>query len=249
MSNLKTHPHFVFPQDPNTILWRYMDFTKFLSMLEESALFMTRVDKFKDPFEGTITSFDKTNRNILYDKGMADILPIMDHLNDLQRERSYVNCWHANEFESAAMWDLYVKSNEGIAIKTTFQALSDSISCDVKKLWIGNVEYVDFNNTPTPRGNHYYSIFLKRKSFEHEKEVRVFYGEHPNDYYANKPIPDEPKYKFGFNLSVDLHTLIKEIYVSPNAATWLYELILKVTKRYRIEANVIQSDLYKSPLF
>ncbi|MBS1532662.1 MAG: DUF2971 domain-containing protein [Bacteroidetes bacterium] len=247
MSKLKTHPHFDYPEDPCAILWRYMDFTKFVSLLEDSALFMTRADKFKDPFEGTITSFDKANRYSLYDKGLADILPIIDHLSDLQRERSYVNCWHCNEFESAAMWDLYVKSNEGIAIKTTLEALSDSITSD-QHVWIGNVEYIDFNNAATPRGNHYYPMFLKRKSFEHEKEVRVFYGEHPNDYYANKPIPDKPKYQFGFKLPVDLNILIQEIYISPNAATWLYELVLKVKKRYEIEARVVQSDLYKSPL-
>ncbi|MBB6111201.1 hypothetical protein SAMN05421821_11111 [Mucilaginibacter lappiensis] len=248
MSELKVHPHFDYPKDPGTTLWRYMDFTKFLSLLEDSALFMTRADKFRDPFEGTITSFDKANRYAIYEKGMADILPHMDHLSDLQRERSYVNCWHANEFESAAMWDLYLKSNEGIAIKTTFQMLSDSIA-DGQKVWIGSVEYIDYNTTATPRGNLYSPMFLKRKSFEHEREVRVFYGENPNDYSAGKTKPDEPKYQYGFSLSVDLHILIQEVYVSPNAPSWLYRLILKVAERCEIEANVIQSDLYKSPIF
>jgi hypothetical protein len=248
MSDLKVHPHFDYPTDPNTMLWRYMDFTKFLSLLEDSALFMTRADKFRDPFEGTITPFDKANRHTLYNKGMADIMPHVDHLNDLQRQRSYVNCWHANEFESAAMWDLYLKSNEGIAIKTTFQKLSDSIK-DGKKVWMGNVDYIDYNAEATPRGNHYYPMFLKRKSFEHEKEVRVFYGEHPNDYFAGKSKPDEPKYQYGFNLLVDINTLIQAVYVSPNAASWLYELVLKVVKRYGLDVDVIQSDLYQSPLF
>ena len=36
----------------DTVLWRYMDFTKFVSLLEKSALFFPRADKLGDPFEG-----------------------------------------------------------------------------------------------------------------------------------------------------------------------------------------------------
>ena len=40
------------------------------------------------------------------------------------RDCTAVNCWHINEHESAAMWDLYLKSNEGIAIQSTYQKLA-----------------------------------------------------------------------------------------------------------------------------
>jgi len=36
-----------------TVLWRYLDFTKFVSMLDSSSLFFTRCDLFDDPFEGS----------------------------------------------------------------------------------------------------------------------------------------------------------------------------------------------------
>lgn len=51
------HPVFNPPSD-DAVLWRYMDFTKFVSLLEKSALFFARADKLGDPFEG---AFSKIN--------------------------------------------------------------------------------------------------------------------------------------------------------------------------------------------
>jgi len=39
------------------------------------------------------------------------------------RRYVFVNPWHKNEFESAAMWKLYLKSEEGVAIRTTVERL------------------------------------------------------------------------------------------------------------------------------
>ncbi len=35
------------------------------------------------------------------------------------REIHFVSCWHENETESEAMWKLYLKSGDGVAIQTT----------------------------------------------------------------------------------------------------------------------------------
>lgn len=35
-------------------LWRYMDLAKFLSLLDESSLYFTRIDHFNDPYEGAL---------------------------------------------------------------------------------------------------------------------------------------------------------------------------------------------------
>lgn len=39
---------------PQAKLWRYMDLSKFLSLLEDSSLFFTRIDHFQDAFEGSL---------------------------------------------------------------------------------------------------------------------------------------------------------------------------------------------------
>jgi hypothetical protein len=248
MAELKIHPHFDHPE-PTTSLWRYMDLTKLLAILEYESLYMVRIDKFTDTFEGVIPAYDKANRDTLYkEDGLVEIMDHVDGLAHLQRSRSYVNCWHMNEFESAAMWSLYLKSDEGIAIKTSFQALSDSIIDNEHKTWIGSVDYIDYDNTAMPRGNHYYPSFFKRKSFEHEKEVRIFYGENPNEWFSRGVVTREPLYSNGFNLKVDIKSMIGAIYVSPTSPPWLFELVKRIIEKYSLATPVIQSTLYSSPL-
>ena len=55
------HPVFNPPPD-DAILWRYMDFTKFVSLLEKQALFFARADKLGDSFEGSLSQVNKTLR-------------------------------------------------------------------------------------------------------------------------------------------------------------------------------------------
>ena len=59
------HPSFKSPPD-DAVLWRYMDFTKFVSLLDKRALFFVRADKLGDPFEGTITKVNVTARAAFY---------------------------------------------------------------------------------------------------------------------------------------------------------------------------------------
>ena len=41
--------------DDNTIIWKYLDLSKFLDMLLSKQLFMSRSDKFEDQYEGTFS--------------------------------------------------------------------------------------------------------------------------------------------------------------------------------------------------
>ena len=55
-----------------------------------------------------------------------------------QKLEMAINCWHMNDFESEAMWKLYLKSNEGIAIQSTYQRLIDSLSNTDLSIHIGD---------------------------------------------------------------------------------------------------------------
>jgi hypothetical protein len=44
-ANLRTPPN-------DTVLWRYMDFAKFIQMIESKSLWFTRLDQLEDPLEG-----------------------------------------------------------------------------------------------------------------------------------------------------------------------------------------------------
>ena len=61
----KEHPSFT-PPCNNAVLWRYMDFTKFISLLDTSSLFFARADKLGDLFEGTYSRVNMALQPILY---------------------------------------------------------------------------------------------------------------------------------------------------------------------------------------
>ncbi len=48
-------PAFTPPDNVDVKLWRYMDLTRFVSMLEEKGVLFTRADLFDDKFEGTMS--------------------------------------------------------------------------------------------------------------------------------------------------------------------------------------------------
>ncbi|GEM_PF-5423954 len=86
-----------------------------------------------------------------------------------ERKTKFINCWHLNDFESAAMWDFYLKSNEGIAIQTTFDRFKRSLNRSKEEIYMGKVK----------------PFFTKRISFSHENDVRLLYS---NNIDFNKDI-------------------------------------------------------------
>jgi hypothetical protein len=54
-----------------------------------------------------------------------------------------ISCWHMNEQESAAMWSLYLRSNEGVCIQSTYRRLRSSLPRCVR---IGEVNYLNYDN-------------------------------------------------------------------------------------------------------
>ena len=43
------------PEDTDSRIWRYMDFTKYVSLLQHRGVFFGRADRLGDPFEGSIS--------------------------------------------------------------------------------------------------------------------------------------------------------------------------------------------------
>jgi hypothetical protein len=231
------------PSDETTI-WQYMDFTELVSMLDRGELFFVRIDKVDDPYEGTVPQFNLRERMATYraqypdrteDRTEEQLQKSFDdidhHADELIRQgKVLINCWHMNEFESAAMWDLYAKS--GIAIKTTFKKLKDSLDKGTPELIkFGLVEYTDFTSEWMAEDNLCPRFFLKRKSFEHEKELRAVLQlelEGPTvmvrdgkRYVEDVRDTSDPKQKTerGRYVTADIHTLISEIYIAPRAAS------------------------------
>ena len=217
------------PPTPRTIkIWRYMDFTKFIEILEHDALFFPKVDLFEDQFEGSYSRGNTKLREFVYSRSEKK-KDIDASITQIKKIRKYivVNCWHMSPYESAAMWKLYALSNESICIQTTYKKLRWCLDKDVK---IGMVKYIDYNKSWIPESNIYYPFFYKRKSFEHERELRAIQNL-SNEVIEDIFLKDELK-KGGIWKKVKLNNLIQNIYLPPNCTNWFYDLVKKVVKRY-----------------
>jgi hypothetical protein len=73
----REHPDFPAGSLDATI-WRYIDFTKLVSILNSRSLFFARADQFDDPFEGSSTQANVEARaDFLREAGMApEIIPL-----------------------------------------------------------------------------------------------------------------------------------------------------------------------------
>lgn len=87
----------------------------------------------------------------------------------------------------------------------------------------------------------YWPFVHKRKSFEHENEIRVV---HSRGSWGEDKTPPNGIWK-----PVSLEQLISRIYISPNSDQWFKELVERTTKRYGLEKVVQQSDINAAPLF
>ncbi len=231
------------PQDDALALWRYMDFTKFVSLLEDRAVYFAQlaVRAEDDPFEGslsqpTIKEFVAAAKN----EGLSPVDTEGRVRTTLQtygmaRTLLYANCWHQNTVESAAMWKLYLQSGEGIAIRSSVGQLKASFAKSGRPVHVGMVQYINYDVDLTPIHNVIGLGLLKRKSFEHEREIRALLFEN-----------EGPK---GIKIHVELETLIESIYVAPTAPAWLKSLVNNVVLRYELSIPVLQSALSQRALY
>ena len=141
------------------------------------------------------------------------------------------------------MWKLYSSETEGIAIKTNVGSLLDSFGTNYN--WLpGRVKYIDYDEvTLPPTGKRWLQFLQKRKSFEHEHEVRIVIQEFPDNY----PFNQTPIYDAGNYYKVNLSILIHEVVIAPFAPQWLVELVQSIVTRYDLEVPVTQSTLAASP--
>jgi len=220
-------------------LWRYMDFTKFVSTLENSGLFFARAIKMDDAFEGGYSRGNEELRELVY-KVLGPFQLDPRSVNK-RRHDVVLNCWHGSEHESAAMWKLYSSAAESICIQTSFSRLRKCLPLGVE---IGRVQYIDYETEWVPERHHTLPFLYKRKSFEHEQEFRAIRD------LTNKETAHNIKNKAGENglwVDCNLDELIQAVYVAPNVPRWFSDLVTQVIERYGLNAPVLASSLELKP--
>jgi hypothetical protein len=272
------HPVFSPPDDPDCKLWRYMDLAKFLSLLEDEALFFSSAASMSDRFEGSRGLLDPARGASLGEGYAVYEQRFMTPLSRLQRGYTHLSCWHESPYESAAMWDLYQRDGYGVAVQSTFRRLTESFQSD-RLIYAGRVNYIDFGREIIPDGNMYTPYLYKWRSFEHEREVRAVLGDNERAinawWKANSPSfgltmsfaagqdieGDLRKLETAFRnldpeiaplpgilVPVDLEKLVEAVYVAPGVADWYTALVQKLLIRYHHEWPVRHSDLDRDPV-
>jgi hypothetical protein len=238
-----------------------MTVLEFISLLEYKALFFCVLNKFEDKFEGSITQKDLDNKF-----SMANYLKTVnpEYTNDelIRKEKKLrkdlrslvcISSWHLNNDESAAMWKIHLKENEGVAIRSTFNRLVQALTVDkVNDVYIGRIKYIDYSKDVIPDDHFIYPLMHKRQSFKFEHELRALISVIPIDKPEFTAFSSSfKKYKKGIDVHVDLNRLIDEIFVSPNMQNWQLKIIQSLSEKYLSKdffRQVKRSDLAKDPL-
>lgn len=286
---LPVSKHSSFDQPPVTKrLWRYTDVPKFVDLLTWRRLWLTNAEILAadDPHEGlsavqfphrvwrSVEEVPPVLREEILQSGrragksseeafrqwimMQEQLCIMTRSG---RRDFYVNCWHAADHESAAMWKIYGGPGAGVAIVTNGQRLETSLAARSEKLYLGAVSYLPPDVFHVGVQNAFDPLMVKRASYSYEQEVRLVYwqAEDGHDALANaswneqtmrydglvddvRPIPP------GISFECDLDKLIERVIISPFAPRWYSKMIEELIQRLDYQFPIAVSKLLNAPL-
>jgi hypothetical protein len=224
-----TNPNSTLPEDPNTIVWKYLDLSKFLDLLLSQKLFMSRSDKFEDQYEGTFS--EPTFEEI---KKLSENNPEFLDYYKSKREKVVVSSWHINEYESFAMWQIFTQNSEGLAIQSTVDRLQKSLLNETNfKQYIGEVNYIDYKKEHIPFDDSFFPFLFKRKSFQYEREVRIISDLSEKNITIND----------GIKIDVDINQLIEKIYIHPKSENWYKKLVIELVSKLGFDFEIEKSDL------
>ncbi|NBL64895.1 DUF2971 domain-containing protein [Flavobacterium sp. NST-5] len=225
----RENPNINLPEDPNTVVWKYLDLSKFLDLLLSQKLFMSRSDKFEDQYEGTFS--EPTFEEI---KKIAENNPDFLDTYKSQRKNVVISSWHINEYESFAMWQIFTQNSEGLAIQSTIGKIKESLHRENQfEQHIGEVNYIDYKKEYIPFNDDFFPFLFKRKSFQYEREVRIISNLSKHNLNINE----------GVKIDVDINQLIERIYIHPKSENWYKNLVIQLVKQLGFDFPIEKSDL------
>jgi hypothetical protein len=212
----------------------------FFELFEDRKNALLAPRKWQDPFENVVLNAEV--RNAAGERG-----------NFFFHEDVYGQCW-SRHTASDAMWQIYSDKKDAVRVRTTVGQLIDGL-CAAHGAWahatcfIGRVEYLSetrlkdfartiFKDGITPEAIAR-SLLVKRKAYEHEREVRLIYIERENTKH-----PDGV-YKYAINP----HTIFDQAMVDGRMTYVQYKPFKEeVMRRTGLsDRQVKRSLLYRQP--
>jgi hypothetical protein len=218
-------------------LWRYMTPTTFLAMLLHRSVYFPPLACFEDPFEGVPPRAIVEKMRKLRASGHADApedLRVWGPMIELVRNSVCASTWHIGDDESEAMWKLYGRHADGLAIVSSLGAMRRVFrDHDVTG---GCVDYSDRAfEAGTTEQNLLQWATTKRPSYRYENEFRLLVRSEPRD---GKPQ--------GVALPIDPHALIEEVVLSPRMQGWQIDLFRTLLERLEFSRPIRESSLLMS---
>ncbi len=243
----------VFYPKENYTLAKYLDITKFLSLVQTSSLFFCRMDKFEDKYEGSLPEKNKEHYKLWSASVMEHLLPdkkatmedleqkLLSYLEMSEKFKALncISCWNKMENESYALWKIYSNMNQGIMIKSNVERLINSFSKTNAEIQMSEVRYIDHKVDRIESGNMNFPIIHKNKAYNYEEEIRLIHTvkfKHGFKYDWHKE--NNPN---GKNFEIDISELIEEVIISPFAEKWFYDIVADIMKVYKIDKKLKMS--------
>lgn len=242
------------PKRKSLKVWRYFDLDKFISLLEKKALYFASTRQFDDAFEGSITRRHYEYRLKKASNGFGtDSDFYRKHVSNAFYELTRltkISCWHINDHESAAMWQLYLRDGKGIAIQSTLGRLQTSLEpfrlkpeYGEETINIGKVKYIDYRTEVMHDKTMLGRFFYKRKSFAHEKELRVAVSLRMAEEFGVN-VPEK-----GVFVNADLNTLLSAVHLAPSVNSEFRQKVSKLITSHGFCFTVKQSEMDDKALF
>lgn len=165
------------------------------------------------------------------------------------------------------MWRTYIPESQGVAIVTSFAALTSALDSFEPDVHAGRVEYLDYQTERLARVTPFGVVMHKRREYEAEREVRaIALDESPYPDRALRPLrkflPDDTEVdqgatriesppwqsKAGLEVRVDVNLLFQKVRVAPGAGEWQRLAVESLLRRYGVTCPVELSSLDDLPL-
>jgi hypothetical protein len=231
----------------DTHVRRHLTLKAVIDTIKTQKLRLTRIDKFQDPFEGSVPKQTLEDQNLLligaesrrammnsvaaWYSGMGTIsAPDEDpwlRITRLRRNRTrsaHASCWSMGA-ESEALWRLYCtdctddkRQGVGVALRTTLARLKASVEAQ-DDLYVSPITYRPYHENGWTFTDEMDSLLHKRQGFEAERELRLLKVDEAH-YSALLP-KDASVPELPEHIGVDwiLSDVIDEIEISPSPST------------------------------
>ncbi|MGA8533502.1 MAG: hypothetical protein WB615_05295 [Candidatus Tumulicola sp.] len=235
----------------DAIAIRYLTQSKFERFVRSSAVHLRRHDLLReiDAKEGAVAAL-----NLALDAVVAAKYGNLDaKQRELQRQvyeevwlaQAFVACFNLDGDESPAMYDKYIRDDNGVAIFTTVGRIrelceGDGGSGGGKDAVIAPVQYIDFENHAMTESDFDFPAYYKRSRFADEHELRFMVRYRIGNMHGGYGVYGA-RWPSGEYRPVDLHHFVTRIAIAPQSRPGYERVVTALLERNHIDIPVAWS--------